>query len=257
MATDCWGVNFILSNTAVSRAAQGSRTASTIGPMRNRIRLALIPVAVAAIALAGCSKTDKADPNLPEAATLLSESAATTKTQTSTHIVLKVTGDKPTLKLSDLTGDLTTKPTVAAKGTAKTGGLELPFVVVDGELFAQLGSAYSSMGPVKDVYDVGLILDPNKGLANLLANITGAKSEKTETIDGVDSVLVTGTMSKDALNTFTGGTTLTADIPAKAWIQKDGNHALTKISVDTSPGNTIEMSLSDWGKPVTVDKPAQ
>ncbi|SHV65967.1 lipoprotein LprG [Mycobacteroides abscessus subsp. abscessus] len=64
-------------------------------------------------------------------------------------------------------------------------------------------------------------------------------------------------MSKDALNTFTGGTTLTADIPAKAWIQKDGNHALTKISVDTSPGNTIEMSLSDWGKPVTVDKPAQ
>lgn len=163
MATDCWGVNFILSNTAVSRAAQGSRTASTIGPMRNRIRLALIPVAVAAIALAGCSKTDKADPNLPEAATLLSESAATTKTQTSTHIVLKVTGDKPTLKLSDLTGDLTTKPAVAAKGTAKTGGLELPFVVVDGELFAQLGSAYSSMGPVKDVYDVGLILDPNKG----------------------------------------------------------------------------------------------
>lgn len=220
MATDCWGVNFILSNTAVSRAAQGSRTASTIGPMRNRIRLALIPVAVAAIALAGCSKTDKADPNLPEAATLLSESAATTKTQTSTHIVLKVTGDKPTLKLSDLTGDLTTKPAVAAKGTAKTGGLELPFVVVDGELFAQLGSAYSSMGPVKDVYDVGLILDPNKGLANLLANITGAKSEKTETIDGVDSVLVTGTMSKDALNTFTGGTTLTADIPAKAWIQR-------------------------------------
>ncbi|ORA60390.1 LppX_LprAFG lipoprotein [Mycobacteroides franklinii] len=222
--------------------------------MRNRIRLALIPVAVAAIALAGCSKTDKADPNLPEAATLLSESAATTKTQTSTHIVLKVTGDKPTLKLSDLTGDLTTTPAVAAKGTAKTGGLELPFVVVDGELFAQLGTAYTSMGPVKDIYDVGLILDPNKGLANLLSNITNAKSEKTETIDGVDSVLVSGTMSKDALNTF-AGSKLTADIPAKAWIAKDGNHALTKISVDTSPGNTIEMSLSDWGKPVTVDKP--
>lgn len=223
--------------------------------MRNRIRLALIPVAVAAIALAGCSKTDKADPNLPEAATLLSESAATTKTQTSTHIVLKVTGDKPTLKLSDLTGDLTTTPAVAAKGTAKTGGLELPFVVVDGELFAQLGTAYTSMGPVKDIYDIGLILDPNKGLANLLSNITNAKSEKTETIDGVDSVLVSGTMSKDALNTF-AGSKLTSDIPAKAWIAKDGNHALTKISVDTSPGNTIEMSLSDWGKPVTVDKPA-
>lgn len=255
MAADCWSVNFIASNVEVSRASPVSRSASTIGLMRNRIRLALIPVAVAAIALAGCSKTDKADPNLPEAATLLSESAATTKTQTSTHIVLKVTGDKPTLKLSDLTGDLTTTPAVAAKGTAKTGGLELPFVVVDGELFAQLGTAYTSMGPVKDIYDIGLILDPNKGLANLLSNITNAKSEKTETIDGVDSVLVSGTMSKDALNTF-AGSKLTADIPAKAWIAKDGNHALTKISVDTSPGNTIEMSLSDWGKPVTVDKPA-
>ncbi|MUM18406.1 LppX_LprAFG lipoprotein [Mycobacterium sp. CBMA271] len=223
--------------------------------MRNRIRLALIPLAVASIALAGCSKSEETNTNLPEAATLLSESAATTKTQTSTHIVLKVTGDKPTLKLSELTGDLTTTPAVAAKGTAKTGGLELPFVVVDGELFAQLGSAYTTMGPVKDVYDIGIILDPNKGLANLLSNIKDAKSEKTETVDGVASVLVSGTMNKDAINTF-AGSKLTSDIPAKAWIAKDGNHALTKISVDTSPGNTIEMSLSDWGKPVTVDKPA-
>ena len=255
MAPDCWSVNFVASNAAVSRASPGSRSASTIERMRNRIRLALIPVAVAAITLAGCSKTEKADVNLPEAATLLSESAATTKTQTSTHLVLKVTGDKPTIKLSELTGDLTTTPALAAKGTAKTGGLELPFVVVDGELFAQLGSAYSSMGPVKDVYDVGIILDPNKGLANLLSNFTGAKSEKTETVDGVDSVLVTGTVNKDAINTF-AGSKLTSDIPGKAWIAKDGNHTLSKISVDTSPGNTIEMSLSDWGKPVTVDKPA-
>ncbi|MGH3727009.1 MAG: LppX_LprAFG lipoprotein [Mycobacterium sp.] len=227
--------------------------------MRNRIRLVLVPLAislaVASVTLAGCSKSEKADTNLPEAATLLTESAATTKAQKSTHIVLKVTGDKPVLKLSELTGDLTTSPAVAAKGTAKTGGLELPFVVLDGELWAQLSSTYTSMGPVKDVYDIGLILDPNKGLANLLSNIKDAKSEKTETVDGVDSILVDGTMSKDALNTF-AGSKLTSDIPAKAWIQKDGTHQLTKISVDTSPGNTIEMSLSDWGKPVTVDKPA-
>lgn len=255
MASGRWGVNFIASNAVVSRASQCSDSTSTIGRMRNRIRLALIPIAVAAIALAGCSKSDKPDPSLPEAATLLSESAATTKTQKSAHIVLKVTGDKPVIKLSELTGDLTASPAVAAKGTAKTGGLELPFVVIDGELWAQLSSVYTSMGPVTDIYDIGLILDPNKGLGNLLSNIKEAKSEKTETVDGVDSVLVSGTMSKDAINTF-AVSKLTSDIPAKAWIQKDGSHQLTKISVDTSPGNTIEMSLSDWGKSVTVDKPA-
>lgn len=233
--------------------------ASTIEIMRIGINKVLAPAILAAslvaFTAAGCSKSDQPAANLPDAASLLSQSAATTKTQTSTHLVLKATGNKPVIKIQQLTGDLTTVPAVAAKGQVKAMGLDLTFVVIDGELWTQIGNAWTDAGPADQYYDVGTVLDPNKGVANLLSNFKDGKSQKLETIDGVESVLITGTLTKEALNTF-AGSKLETDIPARAWIQKDGTHEVTKMSVDTSDGNVIDLSMSDWGKPVTVDKPA-
>ena len=40
-----------------------------------------------------------------------------------------------------------------------------------------------------------------------------------------------------------------------AWIEKDGDHNLVQASIQQSTGNSIQMTLSDWNKPVTVTKP--
>jgi lipoprotein LprG len=39
------------------------------------------------------------------------------------------------------------------------------------------------------------------------------------------------------------------------WIEQDAPHQLVQATVDQSEGNSIQLTLSEWDKPVTVTKP--
>ena len=43
-------------------------------------------------------------------------------------------------------------------------------------------------------------------------------------------------------------------MPGTAWITEDGDHELMQARLEPSPGNSVTMTLSKWGKPVTVDQ---
>jgi lipoprotein LprG len=220
--------------------------------MQTRL-LAIFAALFAAIALlVGCSKSDNSSKDLPDAATLLKESSQTTKSETSVHLKLAVQGEIKELPIETLEGDLTNAPAVAAQGKANLLFLgqkldDVGFVVAEGNLFATLtaGGAYQDFGPAADIYDVSAILNPDTGLANV-----------RETINGVDAVRVTGNVSADAVNKIAPQIGATGPVPGTAWIREDGNHELVQAKLEPSPGNSITMTTSDWGKPVTVNKPA-
>ena len=88
----------------------------TMSPMR-RLLIALATATTAAGLLVGCSSKDAGGP-LPEATTLVKESATTTANLKSAHLALSVTGQIKNLPVKTLEGDLTTQPTTAAKGSA-------------------------------------------------------------------------------------------------------------------------------------------
>lgn len=233
--------------------------------MQTRPRIALLVSLIAALALvAGCGSSDKkSDAPLPDAATLLKDSNQTTAGQQSVHLVITVAGKIPDLPIESLTGDLTNKPAVAAQGTANIVFLgqtlkDVAFVVSDANLYAALtaGSAPTLIGPAAEIYDVSAILNPDKGLANLLVNFSDAKADGRETINGVDTVKVTGTVTAEAVNAIAPQIAATAPVPGTAWIRQDGDHELVQAKLDVSAGNSIQMSMSDWGKKVTVNKPA-
>ena len=48
---------------------------------------------------------------------------------------------------------------------------------------------------------------------------------------------------------------VTGPIPGTAWIQPDGDHNLVQARLQPSGGSAVQMTLSDWNKPVTVTKP--
>ena len=73
--------------------------------------------------------------------------------------------------------------------------------------------------------------------------------------DGIDTVRVTGTVSADAVNKIAPQLGATGPVPGTAWIREDGNHELVQAKLEPSPGNSITMTCSDWGKSVTVTKP--
>jgi lipoprotein LprG len=232
--------------------------------MQTRL-LAIFAALFAAIALiAGCSsKSQDSSKELPDAATLLKESAETTKSQSSVHLKLAVQGEIKELPIETLEGDLTNAPAVAAQGKANLIFLgqklaDVGFVVADGNLFAALtsGGAYQDFGPAADIYDVSAILNPDTGLANVLANFTDPKADGRETINGVETVRVTGNVTADAVNKIAPQIAATAPVPATAWIQEHGNHELAQAKLDISPGNSITMTTTEWGKQITVTKPA-
>jgi len=230
--------------------------------MQTRL-LAIFAVLFTAIALvAGCSSKSQDSSNpLPDAATLLKQSSETTKSQPSVHLKLTVQGEIKELPIESLEGDLTNTPAVGAQGTANIVFLGqrlegVDFSVVDGTLYAALTKgSYQDLGPATDIYDVSAILNPDTGLANVLANFSGPKADGRETLNGVDTVRVTGTVSAEAVNKIAPQITATGPIPGTAWIKENGDHALVQAKLEATPGNSVTMTLTDWGKPVTVTKP--
>ena len=230
--------------------------------MQKRL-LAIFAVFLTSIALVvGCSSKQDSSKALPDAATLLKQSADTTKAQSSVHLKLTVQGQIKDLPIETLEGDLTNTPAVAAQGKADITVLGqklqgVAFVVADGDLFAAItAGSYQDFGPAKEIYDVSAILSPDAGLANVLANFSDPKADGRETVNGVATVRVTGNVSADAVNKISPQIAATGPVPGTAWIQEDGSHQLVQAKLEPSPGNSVTMTMSDWGKQVTVTKPA-
>lgn len=236
--------------------------------MQTRPRFAvqsLLAIVFAAAALvAGCSSSssEKSSAPLPDAATLLQESTAVTKAQQSVHLLLTVQGKIEGLPVERLDGDLTNTPAVAAEGSADLlfAGQKLAdakFVVADGDLYAALtpGDPLSNYGPAANIYDISAILNPETGLANVLANFSDPKADGRESVNGTEAVRVTGTVSADAVNKIAPQLKATGPVPGTAWITEN-DHTLLQAKLEPTPGNSVTMTLSDWGKQVNVTKPA-
>jgi lipoprotein LprG len=230
--------------------------------MQKRLFAIFAALIAAALLVAGCSKSEDSGKELPDAATLLKDSTETTKSQTSVHLKLTVQGQIQDLPIESLEGDLTNAPAVAAQGKAniiflgqKLDGVD--FVVADGNLYGAItaGGAFQNFGPAADIYDVSTILSPDSGLANVLANFSDPKADGRENISGTDTVRVTGNVSADAVNKIAPQIAATGPVPGTAWIAEEGDHQLMQAKLEPTPGNSVTMTLTDWGEPVSVTKP--
>ena len=229
-------------------------------PFSRRIFAVLAALLLSASFASGCS-SKKSEP-LPEASELIGQSITATKALKSAHLEIVVNGRIAGLPVKTLSGDLTNVPSVAIKGSAtiSMGGsdVDVEMVVLDGTLYAALTpNSWLDMGPAIEVYDPSVILNPDTGLANMLASITEAKSEGSETIGGVPTVRITGEATADAVNKLIPQLKASGPSPATAWIERDAPHRLVQAQVDQSEGNSVALTLSEWDKPVTVTKPVE
>jgi len=224
-----------------------------------RILAVLTVLLAAALFTSGCSK--KAAEPLPDAAGLIQQSVATTMALKSAHLEIAVNGKIDGLPVKTLSGDLTNVPAVAVKGSSKIsmGGseLDIDLVVLEGTLYAALTpNNWLDMGPAVEVYDPSVILNADSGLANMLRSLTDTKSEGFETIGGVPTVRITGKVGADPVNKLIPQLKATGAVPATVWIEKDAPNQLVQAQIEQSAGNSVQLTLSEWDKPVTVTKPA-
>lgn len=220
--------------------------------------VAALSIVTALVASCSSGKKDSGGP-LPDATTLLNQATQQTKQVKSGHLVLTVNGKIPGLSLKTLSGDLTTNPT-AAKGNVRLtlGGsdIDADFVVFDGILYATLTpNKWSDFGPAADIYDPSQILNPDTGLANVLANFKDAKADGRDTINGQSTIRISGTVTAEAVNQIAPPFAATSAVPGTVWIQETGDHQLAQAKLDRGSGNSVQMTLSNWGQQVQVTKP--
>jgi lipoprotein LprG len=227
---------------------------------RRRLFAVLAALSVATTLVAGCSISKKSSGGpLPDATTLVKQATEATKTVKSAHIVLTVNGKIPGLSIKTLTGDLATNPT-AAKGNVKLtfagSDIDADFVVFDGILYATLTpNKWSDFGKASDVYDPSQILSPDNGLANILANFTEPKAEGRDTINGQSTIRISGKVTAQAVNAIAPPFSASDAVPAKIWVQETGDHQLVQVQLERGAGNSVQMTLSNWGQQVPVSKP--
>lgn len=199
-----------------------------------------------------------------EAASILKQAADVMRKVTGMHISLSVQGDVPNLRVTKLDGDISNTPQTVATGTATMllgkSPQDAKFVYVDGHLYSDLGQPgfYTDFGNGASIYNVAVLLDPNKGLANVLAKMQGASVAGTEQVNGVATTKITGNSSADDI-AMLAGTKLTAEnvttVPTTVWIASDGSSHLVQIQIKPTNDTSVTLTMSDWGKTVTATKP--
>ncbi|MFI6869773.1 LppX_LprAFG lipoprotein [Nocardia sp. NPDC050406] len=265
-----------------------TRTSRRPRPARKGLVPAVMAASVFAALVTGCSSNDSdtattstpPPAELPEGAQLVQESSRTTQTLQSVHLNLVVT-NIPNLPVEKVDADVTNQPQGSgqAAGSAKVRlkendpFIETKFLVVDKTLYsAPDGVSYKPVGDAEKMYDPGVILDKDKGIANVIAQVQNPKSEGREKIDGVDVVKVTGTIAGSVIDPIVpkagdgvgnlpitlyikdvAPPTTSVAMPSTAASTGDGPN-LVRAVVTKDAGN-FQVTLSKWGDPVTVAKP--
>ncbi len=224
--------------------------------MLTKLGLALAAVAVVAT---GCSSDSQE--SLPDGAGLLQEAATAAGGISSAHLALKVNGTPPGINVRSVNGD------VNKAGDAK-GTLTFDFsgALIEGE-FAVVGGTAFFKGPTGGwqplskeraaaIYDSTALLDPQRGIPNLLAKTTEAKTDRREKVGETKTFKVTGKAAKDTVLPIVPG--VRADLEMTYWIAEDSKRPVRIWFQlpDEAQKPTAEATLTDFDKPVVVSPPA-
>lgn len=223
-------------------------------------------LAVLATALSACTSDagDGEGSSLPDAAGLLTDAAKSTADIESAHFTLTVNGKVPGLDVQSAEGDLTREggKAGAAQGTVKMtlfGSLfEGEFVIVEDKAYIKGPTGGYQALPaslIANLYDPAAILDPNRGIANVLSNVQDPVTEAEEEIDGVATYRVKGKAAKDVVADLVPG--VDSDVDITFWLRKDGDHQPVKasVAVPVEGTPTVDVTLSDVDKPVDITAP--
>jgi lipoprotein LprG len=237
---------------------------------RSRVLLAgAAALAVVLVALAGCSSkpdkkgdTDKADPNLPAAEGLLKDSSTAMGSIKTAKFLITADGTIAGVALKRADGVLTKEGN--AQGTAQVEQMgttaELAFTIVGQTMWLKGPTGDYQQLPLAlaaSVYDPSAILDPERGIAKVIATANEGKTEAGESVDGQDTYRVSAKFPAENLSKVVPG--VTGSVPGKLWIAKD-NKRLLKATFDLpaigdAKGGTVTVTFKEFDAAVNITAP--
>lgn len=220
----------------------------------------LVAILTGLLTLTGCSSsTTTATPTAAAltAQQVLAKSAATMASVTSAHFTLTVDGQLPSVTVQSAEGDLTAAGDAQGSATITQFGqlIEVEFVLAGGNLYIKGVTGGFSEVPAAlagSVYDPSAILDPDKGVAKVLASV----QNPTLTSSDGDSWVVTGTVPAAVAGGLVPG--IGTDVQGVFTIaMATGELTAADLSLTGADGRpaTVKVGLSNFNQPVSISPP--
>ena len=226
-------------------------------PRRHLRLLALLAALVIAL-ITSCDRIAGQGVDLPDGARLLGDSATAMRTVASARFNVDVQGNAPEIPFQSAQGQLTREGSVKGTVNRNQGGqiVELEVVVVDEQLYLRGATGpflKLSASNLSGIYDPRLILDPDRGIAAVLASGTEASTEAREQLGGVDSYRVEVNFPAQPLGALLPGPQDEAKT-GTLWIAAQGSR-LVQAQFPASDG-TLTVRFSEYDAPVEITAPA-
>lgn len=230
----------------------------------SRPRALLALLALLTVALVGCSKDDKpaTTDQLPPGATLISEAATATGALKSAHVTIGTEGEVGSLPMRQADGDLLRSGD--AKGTIQLSQfgvlIEYEFVVVGKTIYLKGvtgGWQKLDAAVAASIYDPSAILDPDRGIAKLLATAKDPVTEGKESVNGKDTYRIAVKLDSATVATLVPG--VGGDVTGKVWVDAQTKQLLRAVL--TVPGatadkkGTVTINVTNLDTPVTISAP--
>jgi lipoprotein LprG len=193
----------------------------------------------------------------PPAGSLLASAEAELRTVRTVRFALTTEGAAATLGIRAASGRITSAGEADGAAQLVQAGkpAEFAFVIKNGDFWVSgLSGREWQRLPLSAaaIYDPTAMLSPDRGIAKLVGTATGT-TEGRETVDGVDSYRIKGTLAGAAVGVLVPG--VAQDVTGTLWIGADRRllHRAT-FSVPGQAGN-VTVTFSQFDQPMTIQAP--
>jgi len=210
----------------------------------------------------GCSGGGAAE-KYPPGGRLLQQAATVLRGVTSLSFTLRTSGDpKVNVKSVDARLLKNGNSSGSVQVTERGMPIQLDFVVIGTTVhFKGLTGGWQTqpLAKVAGIYDPSAILDPDRGLVQLLLTARDAQTKGKDKVAGQDAYRVHATLARAALSRLVPG--ITADAPADIWVSSADQHVLkAEAAVPAKDGGDpgkVTITFADFNKPFAITAPAK
>lgn len=212
-------------------------------------------------ALAGCSGRRQ----LPPADPLLASAADEMRRVFTVTFTLEVEGPVGALAIRRAEGVLTQQGEASGVVQLEQSGslIEYEFVISGDTMYVKGPTGGFQTVPAviaNAVFDPTRLLDPSGGVAQILAETEGARTEAAEAVDGVDAYRVTATIPAGTLEDLVPVELGDEGVATTAWIGRDPpvvrKFRLTLQLRGETQQTTMTVTLGDFNVPATITPPS-
>ncbi len=184
---------------------------------------------------------------------------------TTAHISMTTGGGSGSMEMEGDVDYSAKPPTMAMTMTnSAAAGQEMEIRMVDGQMYINMGEMSQGKfvevpmddpnSPMGDMTELTDQMDPSKAFDQFSDALKSVQYIGEEEVDGEDTEHYTLTIDPSKIDMGSGSAQAPKDMTYDLWLDDDDR--MRQMKMDLGDQGTVDMTISEWGEPIDVEKPA-